>query len=197
MYVWPYCCRKPELKDKSLEGDDDDDATDPSPDMPTAGVRKLKPWSRYTKMFALFMVWLVFTVRFHWISPLSVETVSNWLCHPWKQLNYNYIPLYVEFSIFHGNYWIGSKFCGNYRVNSRSVKTVLNWLYGHWKVYWTGSVFRRNYSICSICNGKCTELTLCSVDTVLKRSMFSGSYRISSLFCGNCVELNIYSVRTL
>lgn len=64
-YVWPYCCRKPELKGKSLEADDDDDAADPSPDIPTAGVRKLKPWLRYTKMFALFMVWLVFTVRIH------------------------------------------------------------------------------------------------------------------------------------
>ncbi|PNF30980.1 P protein [Cryptotermes secundus] len=96
-YVWPYCCRKPELKGKSLEADDDDDAADPSPDIPTAGVRKLKPWLRYTKMFALFMVWLVFTMvlitkrekenRMHQISIPEGEIRSYWLReHPTNRM---------------------------------------------------------------------------------------------------------------
>lgn len=56
-------CRKQEATDKNLEEDEDDDVVDPSPDIPTAGVRALKPWMRYTKMSVLLVVWLVFTVR--------------------------------------------------------------------------------------------------------------------------------------
>jgi hypothetical protein len=56
-------CRKQGASAKNLEEDDDDDMVDPTPDMPTTGIRALKPWMRYTKISVLFLVWLVFTVR--------------------------------------------------------------------------------------------------------------------------------------
>jgi hypothetical protein len=46
-----------------MEEDDDDDAVDPSQDMSTAGVRKLKPWVRFTKLFVLCLIWIMFTVN--------------------------------------------------------------------------------------------------------------------------------------
>jgi hypothetical protein len=46
-----------------MEEDDDDDAVDPSQDMSTAGVRKLKPWMRFTKLFVLCLIWIIFTVK--------------------------------------------------------------------------------------------------------------------------------------
>ena len=55
-------CRKQETNDRTLE-EDDDDAVDPSQDMSTAGVRKLKPWMRFTKLFVLFLIWITFTVK--------------------------------------------------------------------------------------------------------------------------------------
>jgi len=55
-------CRRQETNDRTLE-EDDEDAVDPSQDMSTAGVRKLKPWMRFTKLFVLFLIWIMFTVK--------------------------------------------------------------------------------------------------------------------------------------
>ena len=56
-------CRKQETNDRTMEEDDDDDAVDPSQDMSAAGVRKLKPWMRFTKLFVLCLIWIIFTVK--------------------------------------------------------------------------------------------------------------------------------------
>ena len=56
-------CRKQETNDRTVEEDDDDDAVDPSQDMSTVGVRKLKPWMRFTKLFVLCLIWIMFTVK--------------------------------------------------------------------------------------------------------------------------------------
>jgi hypothetical protein len=56
-------CRKQETSDRTVEADEDDDAVDPSQDMSTAGVRKLKPWMRFTKLFVLCLIWIIFTVK--------------------------------------------------------------------------------------------------------------------------------------
>jgi hypothetical protein len=58
-------CRKQETNDQTVEEeeDDDDEAVDPKQEMPTAGVRKLKPWMRFTKLFALCAIWILFTVK--------------------------------------------------------------------------------------------------------------------------------------
>jgi hypothetical protein len=56
-------CRKQETNDRTEEEDNDDDAVDPTQDLSTAGVRKLKPWLRFTKLFVLCLIWIVFTVK--------------------------------------------------------------------------------------------------------------------------------------
>ena len=55
-------CRKQETHYQTMD-EDDDDAVDPSQDMSTAGVRKLKPWMRFTKLFVLCLIWAMFTVK--------------------------------------------------------------------------------------------------------------------------------------
>ena len=55
-------CRKQEANDRTEVEDNDDDAVDPTQDLSNAGVRKLKPWLRFTKLFVLCLIWIVFTV---------------------------------------------------------------------------------------------------------------------------------------
>jgi len=70
-------CRKQETNDQTLEEDDDDDAVDPSQDMSTAGVRKLKPWMRFIKLFVLCLIWILFTVKTDTELPGRVFYVNS------------------------------------------------------------------------------------------------------------------------
>ncbi|XP_069685556.1 P protein isoform X2 [Periplaneta americana] len=75
--------RKPDANDRNPE--DDETAAAASPDMPSP----VKPWMRYTKIFILFLVWLLFTAvlimksekenKMHQISIPEGEIKSFWI----------------------------------------------------------------------------------------------------------------------